>query len=289
MKTYHLHLVSDATGETLVSVARAASAQFERAHTVEYLHAMIRSERQMETVINEIREHRGFVMFTLVNPELRDQLEQACRDLDVPYQAVLDPVLVALGRFLGEESLGLPGQQHKMNAEYFGRIDAMSFTMAHDDGQMVEDIHHADIVLVGVSRTSKTPTCIYLAGRGLKAANVPFVPDVPLPEELEGLTRPLIVGLTISPERLVHIRKARLAGLTGGDESHYVQLDAVEAEVAQARRLFARHGWPVIDVSRRSIEETAAAIYNLYQRRKEQQLESAAAGPDASGAADETS
>ncbi len=270
MQSFHLHLVSDATGETLSSVAKAALAQFEGFDPLEHMHPMIRSPKQMELALSAIQRTPGLVLYTLVDRELRAQLEEGCVLLGLPAISVLDPVMEALGRYLGAEGSGRPGQQHTMNAEYFTRIEAMSFTMAHDDGLRTDDLHQADIILLGVSRTSKTPTGIYLANRGLKVANVPVVPGVPLPEELDGVKRPLIVGLTVSPDRLVHIRRTRMRALSEPEDTAYADPEAVAEEITAARRLYLKRGWPVIDVTRRSIEETAAAIYSLYQRRQEE-------------------
>ena len=266
MKTFHLHLISDATGETLNAMALAALSQFEDVEVDQHQYTMIRSERQMAGVLEEITKNAGLVMFTLVSADLRQQLETGCRVLDIPCIAILDPAMGALQHFLDAETSGLPGQQHQMDADYFGHIDAIQYTLSHDDGMKTDDLHHADIILLGVSRTSKTPTCMYLANRGLKVANIPVVPGLPLPAELDGLTKVLIVGLTTTPDRLIHVRKSRLRSLAEPGDSGYVDPEIVEDEVADARRLFNRRGWPVIDVTRRSIEESAAAINNLYQR-----------------------
>ncbi len=265
---FHLHLVSDSTGETVHSVARACLVQFEEAEAIEHIWSMIRTRTQIERVIGGIEANPGVVLFTLVNENLRGPLQEGCRRLQVPAIPVLDPIIAALGSYLGRESRGLPGQQHLMDNEYFARIDAMQFALTHDDGQSSWGINEADVILVGVSRTSKSPTCIYLANRGIKAANVPFVPGVPLPPELLEATRPLIVGLTNDPERLIQIRRNRLTSLHQDDRTDYTDLEAVRTEVAQARRLFAERHWPVIDVTRRSIEETAAAIMKLLARRQ---------------------
>ncbi len=264
---FHLHLVSDATGETLNTIAKAATAQFVGARPLEHTYALVRSERQMTRVLQEIEAAPGVVMFTLMSDELRTLLENRCRELMVPAISVLDPAIDALAQYLGADRSHKPGGQHELNARYFYRIEALNFTMAHDDGQNVSDLDHAEIVLVGVSRTSKTPTCIYLANRGFRAANVPIVPNVPLPPGLESLKGPLIVGLTANPSRLIQIRKNRLLALTREDlpESDYIDEDSVREEIVFARRVFERCGWPIIDVSRRSIEETAAEILNLYQ------------------------
>ncbi len=260
---FHLHLVSDATGETLNAVAKAACAQFD-VRAIEHVHALVRTGRQLDRVLREIEDHPGLVMYTMVNPELRDALVAGCQPLRVTTIAVLEPVLSAMARFLGRERTGRPGRQHALDAEYFHRIDALNYAMAHDDGQMFDDLDQADIVLIGVSRTSKTPTSIYLANRGIKTANIPLVPGRPLPLTLEGLKHPLIIGLTVSPDRLMQIRRNRLIALNEEGPSDYADLDTIREEILSARRLFERHKWPVIDVSRRSIEETAAAILHLY-------------------------
>ena len=263
---FHLHLVSDATGETLVSLAKAALVQFENAEPTHHLWSMVRSRRQMEETIDAIAAQPGIVMFTLVDHMLREMLQERCHELQMPCVPVLDPVLAALANYLGSESREQPGRQHAMNAEYFTRIDAMHYCMAHDDGQGTTDLAGADVILVGVSRTSKTPTCIYLANRGIKAANVPIVPGIPLPAELDQLGDKVIVGLTASPDRLVQIRRNRLLQLKQDSETDYVDIDVVKNEVAHARKVFSQRHWPVIDVTRRSIEETAAAIINLHSR-----------------------
>ncbi|ACJ00171.1 conserved hypothetical protein [Rhodospirillum centenum SW] len=267
-KTFHLHLVSDATGETINSVARACVSQFDRVQPIEHFWNLVRTERQLDMAIEGIRDTPGLVMFTLVNDKLRRRLQDTCRDLQVPCIPVLDPLIAALGAYLGLESQSQPGRQHALDAEYFGRIDAMDFALNHDDGQSAWDLHEADVILVGVSRTSKTPTCIYLANRGIKAANVPFVPGCPLPPELDQLRRPLVVGLTKDAERLVQIRRNRLRLLNQGEDTSYTDPEKVRAELSEARRLYSRKGWPVIDVTRRSIEETAAEVMMILARRR---------------------
>lgn len=265
---FHLHLVSDATGETLEAVTKACMVQFEGAEVLKHFWPMVRTARQMERILDDIGDRPGLVLYTLVNKEIRDALEQGCAKRGIPTLAVLDPVIQAVGRFLDREAQGLPGRQHAMDAAYFKRIDAIHFTLAHDDGQMADEIDRADIVLVGVSRTSKTPTSMYLANRGYKTANVPIVPEIPLPPSLWDLGPDvLVVGLTTSPDRLAQVRSSRLKSLHEQRTTDYVSLDRIKTEVAHARRLFSKQGWPVIDVTRRSIEETAAAVINLYQQR----------------------
>jgi [pyruvate, water dikinase]-phosphate phosphotransferase / [pyruvate, water dikinase] kinase len=268
MTRFHLHLVSDSTGDTVHSVARACLVQFENSEAVEHIWSMVRTRSQIERVVSGVAANPGVVLYTLVDDTLRAPLVEGCRKLQVPAIPVLEPVIAALGSFLGSQSRGRPGQQHMLDGEYFRRIDAMTYAMAHDDGQAARGWNDADVILVGVSRTSKTPTCIYLANRGIKAANVPIVPNSVLPPELFAADRPLIVGLTNDPERLIQVRRNRLTQMQHEDEGDYTDIEAVRAEVTAARRLFTDMKWPVIDVTRRSIEETAAAILKLLARKR---------------------
>lgn len=265
---FHLHLVSDATGETLIAVSRAAAAQYQGVASIEHVYPLVRTRAQLDRAIAEIEAAPGIVLFTLVDEELSQRLQEACREAGSPCISVLQPILELFQSYLGTASTPRPGAQHVLNAEYFKRIDALNYTMLHDDGQLPENLEEADVILLGVSRTSKTPTSIYLANRGIKTANVPLVPGVPPPSNLQGVKRPLIVGLLASPERIVQIRQNRLLALNADHETPYVDKMAVADEIAQSRRLFAQNGWPTIDVTRRSIEETAAAILDLYKMHK---------------------
>ena len=268
---FHLHLVSDATGETLLTVARAATAQYTKMLPVEHAYPLVRTQKQLDRVLTEIEEAPGIVLYTLVEEDLAKRLEDYCRELSVPCLSILGPVLALLQSYLGAETSHRVGAQHTLNAEYFKRIDALNFTMLHDDGQHIEDLEDADVVLVGVSRTSKTPTSIYLANRGVKTGNVPLVPGIPVAPSVESLSRPLVVGLYASPERIVQIRQNRLLGLKAHhDEDQYIDRKAVAEEVALSRKLCAKHSWPSIDVTRRSIEETAAAVLSLLTERRRQ-------------------
>jgi len=263
----HLHLLSDSTGETLENIAKAALAQFDDVETIRHFWPMVRSEAHLERILAEIAQNPGLVIFTLVNPEIRRQLEGRCRAMGLPAVAPLDSVNHALSSLLGQEMKARPGRQHTLDAAYFARVDAIQFTIAHDDGVNWENWEEAEIVLAGVSRTSKTPTSIYLANRGYKTANIPIVPESPPPSTLFNLKNPMVVGLTTSPERLIQVRRNRLLSLNQQDETSYIEQEAVQREVAYARRMFADNGWPVIDVTRRSIEETAAAIITLCNER----------------------
>jgi regulator of PEP synthase PpsR (kinase-PPPase family) len=263
----HLHLVSDSTGETLESVAKAGLARFEGVEAIKHYWPMVRSEGHLERVLDEIARRPGLVIYTLVNGGVRNLLEARCIALGLPFVSALDPTIDALSLLLGQTATTRPGRQHVMDAAYFRRVDAINYTMAHDDGAGQDDWEEADIVLIGVSRSSKTPTAIYLANRGYKTANMPLVPQSPPSADLFKLKHPLLVGLTTSPDRLIAVRRNRLLTLGQAPDTDYVDSDSVAAEIALARRLFADHDIPVIDVTRRSIEETAAAIINLAQAR----------------------
>ena len=193
-RTFHLHLVSDATGETLNTIAKAACAQFEGIEVQEHFYALVRSHRQLQRVIEHIRTEPGPVYFTVVNPELRRELELQCTALGVPFQGVLDGPIAMMKQFLGAAETHRPGAQHEVDQRYLQRIEALNYTITHDDGQALDMLNQAQVVLVGASRTSKTPTCVYLAIRGIRAANVPIVPGLPVPPQLAEARGPLIVG-----------------------------------------------------------------------------------------------
>jgi [pyruvate, water dikinase]-phosphate phosphotransferase / [pyruvate, water dikinase] kinase len=270
---FHLHLVSDATGETLIAVARAAAAQYVKVAPVEHVHPLVRTQKQLDRVLADIEEWPGIVLYTLLEDNLVGRLDAKCKELGLPSMSILGPVLHLFQSYLGAESTHKVGAQHALNAEYFRRIDALNYTMMHDDGQQTDDLEEADVVLVGVSRTSKTPTSIYLANRGVKTANVPLVPGVTLSPHVERLTKPLVVGLFATPERIVQIRQNRLLGLkVQRDDDQYIDRQAVTEEIAASRKLCNRHSWPLIDVTRRSIEETAAAVLALLAERSRQSM-----------------
>ena len=270
---FHLHLVSDSTGETLITVARAVAAQYANVTAVEHVYPLVRSQKQLDRVLDEIEEAPGIVLFTLLEKDLVGRLETKCRNINVPSLSIIGPVMQMFEAYLGAATTGRVGAQHVLNAEYFKRIDALNYTMIHDDGQHVEGLEDADVVLVGVSRTSKTPTSIYLANRGVRTANVPLVPGIPLPHQLETLKKPLVVSLHATPERLIQVRQNRLLSMgadTPNDE--YIDRQAVTDEVAYARKLCAKFSWAQLDVTRRSIEETAAAVLKLFTDRQRQRL-----------------
>ena len=270
---FHVHLVSDSTGETLNAMAKAVVARFDRVIPIEHIYALVRSPKQMDEVLSEVADAPGLVLHTVVDPELREQLEQGCKRLSIPQIGALDPLVGALSLYLGANISTRVGAQHALDTGYFNRMSALDYAIAHDDGQgTLDELEAADVVLCGVSRTSKTPTCIYLAHRGIRAANVPLVPGSEDGERLTRLKNPLVVGLTVAPDRLVQIRRNRLDSLHQHQETDYVDHDAVRAEIIKARRDFERRGWPVIDVTRRSVEETAASIVNLVNARRNRRI-----------------
>ena len=268
MSQLHLHLLSDSTGETLEVVAKACLAQFDGVDVLRHFWPMVRSEGHLARVLDDVERRPGLVLYTLVNSNIRRELERQTRRRGIYAVSALDPVIDGLSAVLGQQAKARPGRQHALDAAYFARVDAIQFSIAHDDGVGVDNWEEADILLAGVSRTSKTPTSIYLANRGYKVANVPIVPESPPPPSLFDLKHPLVVGLTAGTDRLIQIRRNRLLSLNQAAETDYVDLDAVNAELAFARRIFADNGWPVIDVTRRSIEETAFAIVKLCEQRE---------------------
>lgn len=272
-RSFHLHMVSDATGETLAAIGKAARVQYSQFRAMEHVYPLVRTRRELDRAIRGIEEHPGIVLYTLVNRSLIDVLEGTCRQLNVPCVPVLQPILKVLESYLGAPSTPAVGAQHALDADYFRRIEALNFCMMHDDGHLPERLEDADIILIGISRTSKTPTSIYLANRGFKTANVPLVPGVPLPPQLETVRQALVVGLIASADRIAQVRHNRVLEHFHSHVEDYVDRDAIAAEIAETRQLCARHGWPIIDVTRRSIEETAAAIIRLYQDRQDPVLQ----------------
>ncbi len=265
---FHVHLVSDATGETLVGMMKASCAQFQNATALEHIHALVRSEEQMNQVLQDIEDRPGVVLYTITNDAQRKKLEDHCAGLGIPSISILDATLAMLGRYLGAAQSHQVAAQRTLDSNYYDRIAALDYAMVHDDGQNVQGLKDAEIILLGVSRTSKTPTSIYLANRGFRTGNIPLVPGMPLPAILQTFDKPFIVGLVASPDRIVQIRQQRLVGLNEKGVTDYVDQDRVRDEMRQAKRLFVKHGYAVVDVTRRSIEETSAQIINLYQKRE---------------------
>ncbi len=266
---FHIHLVSDSTGETLTTIAKAAAVQYAQVRPIEHVHPLVRSERQLRRVLQEVEQAPGIVLYTIVNPALGELLERRCRELTLPCLHVLEPIMKVFESYLGAPKTPTVAGQHVLDGEYFRRIDALNFSMAHDDGQLPKDVNQADIIILGISRTSKTPTSIYLAQRGYKTANVPLVPGVPVsPALTTGGHRVFIVCLVASADRIAEIRRNRVRLLADRDLETYVDRDRIAQEIAESRKLCQRHGWPVIDVTRRSVEETAATILKLFHDRE---------------------
>lgn len=271
-KEIHVHLVSDSTGETVSSIMRSVMTQFPEVKVHEHVWSLVRTNGQMDRVIDGIKQQPGIVLYTIIDSRLQSALMEACIEHQQPCVPVLNRAIREISNYIGQKAEGVVGRQYELDEEYFARVEAINFTLAHDDGQQPEDLNDADIVLVGVSRTSKTPTCVYLSYRGLNVANVPFVSGCTLPDSLFSLTKPLVMGLVISPDRLMQIRKSRLLSLHESRETSYVDIDAIKDEVREARKLFTKHGWKTLDVTRRSVEETAALILQEYQNYKGQKI-----------------
>jgi len=259
--------VSDSTGETLSTIAKAVLVQYKNLTFQQHMHSLVRSKKQIDLVFDSIKKDPGVVLYTLNNVELRKNLQILCENLNIPLIDPLESIHKSITNIYGIKGNSIIGGQHKLNSEYFERIDAMNYTLANDDGAISGDLNLADIILVGVSRTSKTPTSIYLANRGIKTANIPFIEGIPLPKELHEVQKPLIIGLIATPERVIQIRKNRLMALNAENDTNYVDRRYVSEEIVKAKKLFESNAWPVIDVSRRSIEETAAEIMSLLRKR----------------------
>ena len=270
---FHLHLISDATGETLTTIAKAAAVQYSQVRPIEHVHPLVRSERQLERVLQEIASTPGIVLYTVVNPALVASIERRCKELKVPCLHVLEPIMRVFESYLGAPQTPVIAGQHVLDADYYKRIEALNFSMAHDDGRLPDDLDQADIIVVGISRTSKTPTSIYLAQRGYKTTNVPLVPSIPLPEALTKPHRAFVVGLVANADRIAEIRRNRVRLMSDRDLDTYVDRQEITNEINYSRRLCARHGWPVIDVTRRSVEETAATIIKMLQDRQTRSID----------------
>ena len=263
-QTLHIHLVSDSTGETVHQVARACLAQFTDVKTVEHIWTLVRTSEHLDALFNSLDRYPGILLMSIIDQDLRVAIEGACRTKGVPMTSVLDPVVTLLTTVLGQTMTNLPGGQRRLDTAYFDRMAAVDFAVSHDDGMNIGNLKKADMLIVGISRTSKTPTSMYLAHRGYKVANYALVPNVPFPQHfLDGL-KLFVVGLTNDPKRLSQIRQTRQAAMRDEDNESYVDIEQITEEVRNARRLFTRNRWPVIDVTRRSVEETAASILQYY-------------------------
>ena len=265
---FHMHLVSDSTGETLGAIAKAAAVQYPNVRAIEHMHPLVRTQRQLNRVLEDIKREPGIVLYTVVNKTLGAELEQHCRGLKIPCLAVLQPIMQIFESYLGAPQTPTVAGQHVLDADYFRRIDAMNFMMAHDDGRLPDNLSDADIVVLGISRTSKTPTSLYLAQRGYKTTNLPLVPQVALPEQLLTPHTAFVVCLIANVDRLVEVRRNRAVLMADRDLETYVDREAITAEIAYTRKVAATYSWPIIDVTRRSIEESATMILKLLNDRR---------------------
>lgn len=267
-KIINLHLISDSTGETLSSVARAVLSQFEGVESKDFIWPLIRTKGQLEKVMENISKNPGIILYTILQDDLTESLKNHCFELSVPCIPVLSRIINEFSNYLGVDISHTIGRQHILDEEYFSRVEAISYTINHDDGQGHWDLYDSDIVIVGVSRTSKSPTSVYLSCRGYKTANIPFVSIDTIPSSLYDLKKPLIVGLTINPEKLVQVRQTRLNSIGNESNNDYVDIEKVKNEISESRKLFAKLACPIIDVTKRSVEETAAKIIQLLQEKR---------------------
>lgn len=268
MKEIHIYLVSDSTGETVCSVSRSAMAHFQNVKVHEHLWSFVQTKGKLTKLESALNKNQGVVMYTIADKDVRKELKNICKNLGILCIPVLSRVINDLSSYLHMQTIDKIGKQHELNDEYFLRMEAVNFAITHDDGQLINDLEKADIILVGVSRTSKSPTSLYLAQKGLKTANIPYVSENVFPAEIHKLQKPLIVGLSIRSEILVEVRKKRILSYRANQDSSYVNLDEVENEIRQAKRFYQLNNWPIIDVSRRSVEETAALVLQLYEKDK---------------------
>jgi regulator of PEP synthase PpsR (kinase-PPPase family) len=263
--SFHLHLISDSTGETLIAAARAVTSQYQSNEAIEHIYPLVRNQKKLENAIEEIAKKPGIVLYTISDFEIGDYLETRCKEIGVPVVSVLEPIFQSFHSYLGKPTRRIVGAQHALDSEYFSRIDALNFTMLHDDGVIPQNVEEADVILLGISRTSKTPTSIYLANRGIKTANIPLVPGMVLPDNVINAKRPLIVTLIASTDRIQQVRQNRLLELNASTHSaSYADRASIAEELVNARKLSAKHNWPLVDVSRKSIEEASARILALH-------------------------
>jgi regulator of PEP synthase PpsR (kinase-PPPase family) len=262
-----LYLVSHASGELIEMLARNSVMQLAGVDVERRLWKMVRRMDQLPDILRELANAPGFVLHSISHSDLRGALEEGCRQLHLPYQFALEPLVGRLAEYTGAAVQSHTSGGDALDEDYYRRVEAMKYTLAHDDGVGCEDLESADVVIVGVSRATKTPTCLFLASRGIKAANVPLVPGVAPPAGLLCAKAPLVVGLTVDPARLALVRAARLRALNDEENTDYADLDNLRKEVLEARRLFLRYGWPTIDATRRSVEQTASMIIDMLRKR----------------------
>ena len=268
---YNVYLVSDSTGETLDRIFLSLKSQFSNFDYEKKEFAFIRTEQQINKIIKECNKiNNSIILYTIVETKLAKYLANQSEKFSVPCFGVLGNLILSFSKLLNQKAIHKPSAQHVLDEDYYKRIEAIQFTMSHDDGKKVDDISIADVVLLGVSRTSKTPTAIYLANRGYKTVNIPLVLDQKIPEDLYSNNTLCIVGLIADPERLSDIRRNRVAIMQDQNLKEYTDLDSIKKEVENSKKLFKKNSWPIIDVTRRSVEETAAAILKIIEIKKNQ-------------------
>ena len=266
---YNAYLVSDSTGETLDRIFLSLKSQFANFDYEKKEFAFIRTEQQIDKIIKECQElENAIILYTIVETKLAKYLAGQSEKFSVPCFGVLGNLILSFSKLLNQKAIHKPSAQHVLDEDYYKRIEAIQFTMTRDDGKKVDDINDADVVLLGVSRTSKTPTSIYLANRGYKTVNIPLVLDQKIPKELKANTKSCIIGLVADPERLSDIRRNRVAIMKDQKIKDYTNLESIKKEVEDSKILFKKNNWPVIDVTRRSVEETAASILKIIDIKK---------------------
>ena len=266
---YNVYLVSDSTGETLDRIFLSLKSQFANFEYEKKEFAFVRTEHQIDKIIKECNKlENSLILYTIVETKLAKYISSISEKNNVPCFGILGNLILSFSKLLNQKAIHKPSAQHVLDEDYYDRIEAIQFTMAHDDGKKVDDINNADVVLLGVSRTSKTPTSIYLANRGFKTVNVPLVLDQKIPIGLSTNTKSCIVGLIADPERLADIRRNRVAILKDHNLKEYTDLEFIKNEVENSKKLFKKNNWPIIDVTRRSVEETAASILKIIEIKK---------------------
>ncbi len=266
---YNVYLVSDSTGETLDRIFLSLKSQFANFDYEKKEFAFVRTEQQIDRIIKDCNKmNNSLILYTIVETKLAKYISSQSEKNDVPCFGILGNLILSFSKLLNQKAIHKPSAQHVLDEDYYKRIEAIQFTMSHDDGKKIDDLKNADIILLGVSRTSKTPTSIYLANRGYKTVNVPLVPNQEIPKDLTKILNSCIIGLVADPERLADIRRNRVAIMKDHNLKEYTSIDAIRNEVENSKKLFKKNNWPIIDVTRRSVEETAASILKIIEIKK---------------------
>ena len=265
--TYQIYLISDSTGETLDRIFLALKAQFKDFDYMVNQYSFTRTENQILKILEKIKKkENAIILYTIVDIKLARFLKKKCAEKKFPCFSVLGDLIMSFTKILNQEALHIPSAQHRLDEEYYDRIDAIQFTMNHDDGNLVGEIEKSDIILLGVSRTGKTPTSIYLANRGLKTSNIPLINENSVPKSLKKKPKLFcVVGLTTEPERLLEIRKNRMSSIKESESTDYTDLEKIKLEVDNAKKTFKKYNWPSIDITRKSVEETVASVIKIHE------------------------